>query len=126
VCSWDWDFTYFYAEIGDLVFTPGVLELKKLLLDIETANGLDLEFEIKIIVLSFADIGATVLIEERNGGRDLFIAFTAYAELQLVDVQVKGDATLDLVDIRDTEFGDFDLEFFPGALAEDIAEFITE
>jgi len=126
VCRWDWDFTYFYAELGDLVFTPGILELKKLLLDIETANGFELEFEINIIVLFFADIGATVIIEERNGGRDLFIAFEAYAELKLVDCRVKGDATLDLVDIRDTEFGEFDVNFYPGAAARAIKEFVTE
>jgi len=99
--------------------------LKKLLLDIETANGFDLLFQIDITVLSFADIGASVLIEERNGGEDLYIEFTLYAELQLVDCRVVGDATLDLVDITKTEFGDFDITFLPGAAAEAIAEFVT-
>ena len=65
--SWDWEFTFFKAELGDIIFAPGVLELKTLILDIQTQPVFIFLFDIQIRVLSFADLGATLEIEERNG-----------------------------------------------------------
>ena len=60
--EWDWAFNNFYAELGNIVFAPGILELKKLILDVETKPTFILSFDIKITVLSFAELGASLLI----------------------------------------------------------------
>ena len=57
--KWDWAFTNFYAELGNIIFAQGVLELNQLLLDVETKPSLVLFFNIDITVLSFAGFGAT-------------------------------------------------------------------
>ena len=60
--EWDWGFENFYAELGDIKFVPFILELNNLVLDIETQPTIILFFAIDITVLSFADLGATLLI----------------------------------------------------------------
>ena len=98
IIEWDWAFTRFYAELGDMPFVPGILELNQLVLNVTTQPDLILGFKIDITVLSFADLGATLLLEEK--GTDLYVAFTLVADLKLVETTVKGDATLDLTVVR--------------------------
>lgn len=62
-------------------------------------------------------------MEERNGGQDLFVVFTLVADLELVKTTVKGDATLDLVVIEDTNFGEFDVTVEPGGVVTAVVEF---
>jgi len=72
-----WAFNNFYAEFGDIVFVPAVLELNRLILDVETKPTFILLFEIDITVLSFADIGASLLIVSLNVNNFVF----AYRQL---------------------------------------------
>ena len=119
-----WAFNNFYAELGNIVFAPGVLELNELVLNVTTQPSIVLFFEIDITVLSFADLGASLLIEESSDGQDLSVDFTLVVDAELVETTVKGDATLDLVTIEDTEFGSFDVSVAWGGAAEAVAEFV--
>lgn len=60
--QWDWAFNDFHAEFGNITFTPGVLEMNGLVLDVETQPSLELFFDVDITVLSFADLGATLFM----------------------------------------------------------------
>ena len=122
--KWDWAFNNFYAELGNIIFYPGILEMKELVLDVETQPSVDLSFEIDITVLSFADLGATLSMEESNNGQDLFVDFTLVADVDLVKTTVKGDATLDFVTIENTQWGEFDVSVAWGGAATAIAEFV--
>jgi hypothetical protein len=123
--EWDWAFTRFYLNLGDLVFAPRVLELDQLILDIKTADGLELLFNIKITVLAFSKLDATVIIEERNMGKNLWISFTLLAKSGLVDCRVVGEADLDPKDLTKTEFGDLSVTLLPGAAAKAIGKAVT-
>ena len=75
--EWDWAFNNFYAEFGNIVFVPAVLELNQLILDVETKSTFILSFDIKITVLSFAELGASLLIVSLNVNNFFF----AYRQL---------------------------------------------
>ena len=72
-----WAFNNFYAEFGNIVFVPAVLELNRLILDVETKPTFILSFDIKITVLSFAELGASLLIVSLNVNNFFF----AYRQL---------------------------------------------
>ena len=124
IIKWDWEFTFFYAELGNIIFTPGVLEMNQLLLDIKTGESYALNFAIQITVLSFADVGASMEIEERNNGEDLFCAFELYTESEFLVCVVSGDALLDLVKIEDTDFGSFGVNCQPNV--PDLVTFVED
>ena len=124
VIKWDWEFTYFYAELGNIIFAPFVLELKNLVLDIDTREGgLTMRFAIQITVLSFADLEASLEIEER--GDALYASFELVVDLELIKTTVSGSATL-AHPIQDSDFGSFDVAVEPGGAAVAVAKWVGD
>ena len=124
-------------------------------MDLDTTGDIEIYFSIKITVLSFAGVEASVLIEERNGGDDLYIEFDVTAKLGVADCTTSGDAvsmihfscycllylsypylhslclfvyhahqTLDLVDITQTDFGEFSLSCTPAEWLTDVVDWV--
>jgi hypothetical protein len=121
--KWDWGFEHFYAEFGDISFSPALV-MDKLILDIDTTGDFTLYFSMDVTVLAFASIGADLWIEERNDGQNLFVKFEATADFALVETTVKGSALLDLYDIKQTQFGGFSMTLKPGGAAKAVAEWV--
>lgn len=113
--EWDWDFTKFYAELGDIVFVPFILEFNEVIIDVNT-SPLILKFGMSITVLSFADFAADFTLEETDDG--LFVEFELVADVELITTTVTGDAILALPNIEDTDFGDFSVTIEPGPAME--------